>query len=227
MLQPPASDAPPGTPATPQTPTAVSLPGGQTIEIVGSPQQLQGLRERREMLREQLERATNRRSGLIDQLDSRGDRPISPEARQGIQQRLNLLDERILQIERDQALTERAISNAPSEVLAQAADERFARDNNSNDEDEAGFFFGGIAIGIMVTFAVARFRRWRRKRRGMRSDGVLPPRAEDDPRFERLSQTVDAMAEELERIGEGQRFVTQLLSKRQEAPALAVEAERP
>ncbi len=43
-----------------------------------------------------------------------------------------------------------------------------------------------------------------------------------DPRFEQLMVAVDAMAEEVERIGEGQRFVTQLLAeRREEAPVLA------
>ena len=33
-------------------------------------------------------------------------------------------------------------------------------------------------------------------------------------RFARLDQAVDAMAVEIERIGEGQRFVTRLMSER-------------
>jgi uncharacterized membrane protein YjgN (DUF898 family) len=36
----------------------------------------------------------------------------------------------------------------------------------------------------------------------------------DDPRLERMEQAIDAMAIELERISEGQRFVTRLLSER-------------
>jgi hypothetical protein len=50
----------------------------------------------------------------------------------------------------------------------------------------------------------------------MTSAGTALPH---DPRLERLALAVDAVAEEVERIGEGQRFVTQLLAGRQDMPA--------
>ena len=217
------TDVPPP-PAPPQPPAAaagLALPNGTTIPMVGVPgipNELRGLRERRDVLRDQLERAVTRRSALVEQLSPEEGRATAPEARVGIQQRLQLIDERILQIERDQALTEQQISNAPAEVLAQEQAERYA-DNNRVNEDEAvagaGFAFG---FGILLTLVIGRIRRWRaRKRdRGMGLD-TLTTMPTHDPRIERLTQTVDAMAEELERIGEGQRFVTQLLSKRQDA----------
>ena len=40
------------------------------------------------------------------------------------------------------------------------------------------------------------------------------------PRLDRLEQAVDAVAIEIERISEGQRFVTKLLSESQPAPKL-------
>ena len=42
---------------------------------------------------------------------------------------------------------------------------------------------------------------------------ALSPSARDD-RIERLQQAVDAIAVELERVGEGQRFVTKLMAER-------------
>jgi hypothetical protein len=112
-VQPPAP--PPPLPDIPQPPAAVALPGGEVLPLTGLPQnpeQVQGLRERREILRDQLERAVNRRDNLINELNGDGDRQLAPEARAGVQQRLNLIDDRILQIERDQALTERLLSSA-------------------------------------------------------------------------------------------------------------------
>jgi hypothetical protein len=41
-----------------------------------------------------------------------------------------------------------------------------------------------------------------------------PPAARDDDRLSRLEQAVDAMALEVERMSEGQRFVAKLLSER-------------
>ncbi|MGI9078147.1 MAG: hypothetical protein ACR2G6_12600 [Gemmatimonadaceae bacterium] len=46
-----------------------------------------------------------------------------------------------------------------------------------------------------------------------------------DARMERIEQAVDTIAIEVERISEGQRFTTKLLSERAAAPALSVPAK--
>lgn len=223
---PPAPPAPPGVPV----PTAIALPGGVNVPLGAlptSPSEVRGLRERREELREQLERATNRRSGVIDQLSQTEGAVATPESRAGLQQRLAQIDERILQIERDIATTEQQISSAAPGILAQEAQQdRQSRENGRIDEDEAtAIAFSTFGVGIVLTLIVSR---WRRHRRGGRDSArgmTTAAFAADDPRLDRLAQTVDAMAEEMERIGEGQRFVTQLLSRRQEAQPLGIEAE--
>ncbi len=222
---------PPTPPQPPSPPSGLALPDGSTIPITGvpgSPNELRGLRERRDVLRDQLERAVSRRSSLVEQLNPEEGRPLAPEARVGIQQRLQALDERIMQIERDQAVTEQQISNAPAEVLAMESSERYAGNNRVDEGEAAGMAFGAFTVGIMLTLFAGRIRRWRARRRGKNTGmNTLTPLPSDDPRIERLTQTVDAMAEELERIGEGQRFVTQLLSKRQDAVPAAVPAAAP
>ncbi|HEX8907034.1 MAG TPA: hypothetical protein VF771_19445 [Longimicrobiaceae bacterium] len=185
---------------------------------------MQGLRERREILRDQLERATNRRSELVGQLEGDEDRALSQEARAGIQQRLNVLDERIIQLERDQAMTERQLSNAPPDVLARAATESRAEESVVAQDDAVAWAFGTFGLGVLLTLLAGRVRRWRTGRRA----GVAPAATAlpHDPRLERLTQAVDVIAEEVERIGEGQRFVTQLLAQqRHEAPAPALRGE--
>ena len=70
-------------------------------------------------------------------------------------------------------------------------------------------FLGSLsAIGITVMYAIKKMRR-------MRS-----PIAEYDTRLEQLQQSVDAIAIEVERISEAQRFTAQLLAQRSETPAL-------
>jgi hypothetical protein len=66
-----------------------------------------------------------------------------------------------------------------------------------------------FAVMMPISIAIAR-RIWR----GVRP--AAPPRAEDTltPRFDRLEQAVDAIAIEVERISEGQRFVTRVLTER-------------
>jgi hypothetical protein len=44
--------------------------------------------------------------------------------------------------------------------------------------------------------------------------GQIPPASDSAPRLERIEQAVDAIAIEVERVSEGQRFVTRLLSER-------------
>jgi hypothetical protein len=185
------------------------------------------LQERRDILRDQLERATNRRDEMAQQLSGDGDQVLGQEARAGVQQRLNLLDERILQIERDQMNTERLLSNTPADVLASTAAAARASDNRNmmSEDDAAGIAFGTFTLGVILTVIIGRFRRRMiaRRRGKVAPVGALTT---TDPNVQRLTEAVNAIAEEVERIGEGQRFVTQLLSSRQDAPVLRGDADR-
>jgi hypothetical protein len=218
MQQSSSPPAPPAAPAPPAPTVVISLPDGP-IPLAALPrtaEQLEGLRARREILRDQLTRATNRREELVGELN----RGIADEGRAGIQQRLTLLDERILQLEREQAVTERLLSNAPPEVLAQSAEPEHQEPMVGEDEAFLAAF-GTFGLGVALTLFIGRLRRLRARARAGRAPaaGTFP----DDPRFERLTQAVDAMAEEVERIGEGQRFVTQLLAGQRAAGALNAE----
>ncbi len=55
-----------------------------------------------------------------------------------------------------------------------------------------------------------------------------PPAASQalDTRLERVEQAIDAMAVEMERVGEGQRFLTRILSERQQVLGEGAEARR-
>ncbi|HEX6251139.1 MAG TPA: hypothetical protein VFZ56_06890 [Gemmatimonadaceae bacterium] len=216
---PAAPQAPPPPPG-PGVPTAVVSPEGQlTLQNLPSTvQEVEGLHARRSLLRDQLVRATNRREELVAQMST----PMSDDVRAGMQQRLTLLDQRILEIERDQAATEQLLSNAPPELLAMT--ESSPSPGGMMGEDEAvalAFFTFGLGLALAVIVG-----RWRR-RRALRRGGATPIPAVHDRRLDQLTQAVDAIAEEVERIGEGQRFVTQLLSERRPAPALGEEARRP
>jgi hypothetical protein len=138
--QPQAAPTPP-TATAPEPGTAVSavFPGG-SVALQGvptSPREVVGLRQRREILRDQLSRASNRREELVSQLNETG----NPEARTGLQQRLTLLDERILQIERDQALTEQLLANTPPEVLAITREAERAPGSGADDGEVTAIGF--------------------------------------------------------------------------------------
>ena len=78
-------------------------------------------------------------------------------------------------------------------------------------------FIGAGSVGFARTL-------WRRP-----TQPALPPAAlaETAQRMERLEGAVDTIAIEIERISEGQRFVTKLLSEGQRGPALGAGQRNP
>jgi hypothetical protein len=195
--------------------------------------EVEGLKVRRQMLAEQLEGAENQRQELTQSLQRVGDteegRSPDPAAvsltRAGLEVRLKDVDARIIQLERDIAGTNRALTQASPEVLA-AYEQQRPREpvhHGPDEGDVVGGVFGGALLGMVLLTAGRRIRAWRRRRRGQPAYDSVPAGVGPDPRIDRLTQAVDAIAVEVERIGEGQRFVTQLMAERRELiPAEAV-----
>ena len=69
------------------------------------------------------------------------------------------------------------------------------------------FAFASLAVGASIVVPLARA--WA-KRLEKRADGQIPP--EVTSRLERMEQAIDSIAVEVERISEGQRYTTKLLS---------------
>lgn len=76
-----------------------------------------------------------------------------------------------------------------------------------------------LAIGVPLVRGL--IRRWELEGAGL---GRLPQELGD--RLTRLEQAVDAVAVEVERIAEGQRFTTKLLSERHGEPATLGDGSR-
>jgi hypothetical protein len=78
--------------------------------------------------------------------------------------------------------------------------------------------FAFVVTGVVGCLAAMAGQLYERRKWERRILDALPEShglaASNDPRFERLEQAVDAIAVELERVGEGQRFVTKLLADR-------------
>jgi len=68
------------------------------------------------------------------------------------------------------------------------------------------------AIGVLMAFAMKRLKR-----------KTSPTLDSADQRLEQLQQSVDAIAIEVERISEGQRFVTKLLSESRDPIAARIQ----
>jgi hypothetical protein len=77
------------------------------------------------------------------------------------------------------------------------------------DEDivvPIAFFFSVIVMSIGIPLVRALVRRWDRQS----SQPPIPP--DTSARLERIEQAIEAMSIEVERIAEGQRFVTRLMA---------------
>ncbi len=63
-------------------------------------------------------------------------------------------------------------------------------------------------------------------RRAASRDALRPGEPRDDGRLERIEQAIDAMSIEMERISEGQRFITKVLAERSPEQAAIPAATR-
>jgi hypothetical protein len=197
------------TPAPAPRPTfVVQDPAGASTITYSAPlsgREVAALKARRSELSDQLQSVDGRRSKLLSQLKSTSD----PTAVQGLENRLALLDKRQLQLESDLATTGQQLSSAPAGLAASTGLPAF--NGLSSGQVVAISIVGTIfvlmplAIGVMKALI----------RRSAKSP--VPPAAltETAERLERLETAVDTIAVEIERISEGQRFVTKLLSDSQ------------
>ena len=208
---PPPPDLPPPPPGAPPQigPLTVDVEALRITEasLPRTAEQVRGLKARQESIREQLESAREQRGELTEQMQSAGS-----EARPGLDRQLQVIDERIVQLEQDLTTTGRLINAAPPELMAKSIEQQHAMEMRQADNDEEEMFFVGGGLGILLALtAVAVRRRFRRRAEARRPGGTAS--TTDDPRIDRLGQAVDAIALVVERIGEGQRFVTQLLAE--------------
>jgi len=206
---------------TPTPPASITIvaPDGKTLTlpVPRTESELRQLLAQREELSDQLGSVSARRTELASEIRNR-----SVEAtRGGLEERLRLLDNRILQLETDLASTGRQIASAPSDLVAETEP---ARVQGGGDDFEEGVMSGGFSVLAFLSI-VYFFQRWRRKRRRPAPAAQLGD--ESAQRLERLENGMEAIAIEIERVSEGQRFVTRLLSESQPPLGKPLRGERP
>ncbi|MDF1503975.1 hypothetical protein [Roseisolibacter sp. H3M3-2] len=205
-------------PQSPAAPPPPALPGEarvvigtQSIGVPRNAREMRVLRAQRSEMSSQLSNISSRRKELLRELE-RAEGPARP----GLEARIQLLDERILQLERSLAETGQLVQAAPGEALG-VQEPRVVRTNRSGmDRGEVAALGIGMSGLVMFPLAVALAVRFVR-----RGKYPPPPRAsrEEQERMLRMEQAIDTIAVEVERISEGQRFVTQLLAEPQREPA--------
>ena len=174
-------------------------------------EEVRALENRIEGLREQLQDAAARRNTVADNLKS-----ADEQARSGYVERLQILDTRILAIETEISNSVARLAEAPPSARFEAITsqqpprpDEFGRVIESAIPIVAIISVFGIAP---IAIAVARFI-WKRST-APAPKAAIADRATQD-KLEHLQQSMDAIAIEVERISEGQRFVTKVMADRQ------------
>jgi hypothetical protein len=205
LQQVPVPPAPPApvTPA-PNVVSTGSLPGGGMTR-----QDVANLRARRSEISDQLESATGRRRSLAEQV-----RHADGVSKAGLEARLAVLDQRIVRLEGEldqvgQQLESPQAAQYVAETRPPANFDQMVQRGNLNPTPVAVlitlFVFSPLAVSIARLI-------WKRGSRTAMTVPAIP--AESGARLERIEQAVDAIAIEVERVSEGQRFVTRLMSER-------------
>lgn len=186
-------------------------PDPYVIDVSAVPKtaaEVQAIRIKLNDLRNELQDAASRRRTIADQLRSSDNR-----AAKGIEDRLQVLDARIVQIEKDITMNGALLKNAPAAALIAGTTQE--PDPNLiiqqiGDKIIPIVFIVSLFVFAPFAFAISRLF-WRR------SSATSRPAIADQEtrtRLEQLQQSVDTIALEVERISEGQRFVTKLMSER-------------
>jgi len=204
---PVVAPVPPASPAGQPGVATVQGPAPGTILRPLTSAEREAIGEARSQLSDQLISAANRRNNLAEQLAE-----VPPEARPGIIERMRVLDERIVQIETDIATTGRQLTQFTTQPLPPTP-------RVMGIPEEVFFPLTGIlTLFVLAPIALAFARlMWKRAT----SLGRMPVRdPRDAERMERLEQAVDAIAIEIERVGESQRYQARLLHEAQIMPAM-------
>ncbi len=182
-------------------------------------QELAGLRRQRDELTQQLVATHSRRGELVREMVS-----TDPGARGVLREQMAQLDFRVLMLEKDVTSVDHAIASAPPSIAADASPNI---PGFRTLVPPRGFVLAGprgpsantvpvllVLIFAMQLSAIARGR-WRRGR----AAAVDPMLRESAARLARVEQAVEAIAIEVERVSEGQRFITRALGPARAEPA--------
>lgn len=172
---------------------------------------LEAARAHRSELRNQLERAEDQRQELASDLTQTSS--SDAVARSGLETRIRETDARIVALDKEIAAADQRVAQA---ALVPGATYEPPRPRVVQEGPPEEFWvLGGMFIFfVMMPIAIAYSRRlW--KRGAVPTSNEVP--AELTDRLSRMEQAIDAVAVELERVGEGQRYVTRVFTEQQRA----------
>lgn len=174
------------------------------------------LRNQRHELTNQIEEVQGQREEIASQLRQPG---LTDADKAGLQQRLVTVDQRLVSLDLQKAEADAAVAKqaaVPGSIVSDRPPDR------RGPPDEVYALTALFMFVVLLPLSVAWARRiWRR---GAPVVTSLPQEIYD--RFTRVEQTLDTIAIEVERVGEGQRFLTRMQSQQADRAIGAGAAER-
>jgi len=207
---------PPQTPTPAPSSNAPVLAAG-TRAGASAPAIYEGFKAQRRELSNQLEELESTRRDISSQLQQL---PANSPEQKGLETRMTDVDSRIATV--DQMLASNAAQIATASAIPGAVVEPPPIIRNGPPEE--AYIVGTIFMFVFllpISIAFAR-RIWRRSAAVVTS---FPREIAD--RLSRMEQAVEATAVEVERIGEGQRFLTRLFTEGEGARAIGAGAAQP
>lgn len=200
---------------TPIAPVAAAAPAARAAPSASAI--YEGFRAQRRELTNQLDELEGTRREIISQLEEMP--PGAPE-RKALETRMTDIDTRITSV--DQMLASNAVDISKSAAIPGAVVEP-PRIVNEGPPEEAFVLGGMFMLIVLLPISIAFARRiWRRSAAVVTSF----PRDIADRLF-RMEQAMEATAVEVERIGEGQRFLTRLFTEGEGVRAIGAGAAQP
>ena len=209
-------------PSPPQAPrTEISAPQGllRDPQTAGSPREVyRAVQAKREVLGEYMNRLLNRRNSVAERLDNPN---VTDAEKEALEEHLKELNTRIIDMEKQLHRADAEVAGAAGVPGATVSEPRAIRNGPPDGVAIIGTVFGGIAT-VILTVAFAR-RLWKGTTKVV---SQIPAALE--ARLTRFEQSIDAVAIEIERVSEGQRFLTKVLSDQNpralgEGPAQPIE----
>ncbi len=204
---PPVPDQPPPAPQSPDLPPPSSAPVGDASVLLPGSQSpvrlLDAAKAQQAELQRQQRSLENRREDILDEINS-VETPAA--ALPGLQARLGEVDARISAIDAQVAEADALVVQRTA--IPGAVPPR--RDNVSSGPPD-GLIAIPIVFTIFVLFPLAIGFARRMWKRGSTIVAPVPQEVRD--RLDQMGDAVETMALEVERIGEGQRFLTRVMTE--------------
>jgi hypothetical protein len=209
--------------STPQpTPPAATAPVagtavGQATTLAPPPataaQMYEAVRAQRRVIEQQLNDQQSLRRSIAERLR---DGTVTGADRTGLEGRLTAVDQRILQLDAQLATAEAQEARAAGEPGAIV-------ETPPDPGEDVAEAIAVVGVIFMFVFVLPMSIAWARRiwRKHAVTISLTP---EMTQRLDGIERAVEATALEVERIGEGQRFVTQLMASRAEAVKGAISA---